>query len=81
MTSNSYAGFRSALTVSTDEQTAIQAFANLSHAGGKVLPGLVDRRICEAWLYLHGQYITSSADTGYTYVISGDTVTVERSTP
>ena len=81
MTSSSYAGFRSAIAAPVDEQTVIQAFANLSHAGGKVLPGLVDRRICEAWLYLHGQYITSSADTGYTYVISGDTVTVERRTP
>ena len=81
MTSSSYAGFRSAIAAPVDEQTVIQAFANLSHAGGKVLPGLVDRRICEAWLYLHGQYITCSADTGYTYVISGDTVTVERSTP
>lgn len=81
MTSSSYAGFRSAIAAPVDEQTVIQAFANLSHAGGKVLPGLVDRRICEAWLYLHGQYITSSADTGYTYVISGDTVIVERRTP
>ena len=81
MTSSSYAGFRSAIAAPVVEQTVIQAFANLSHAGGKVLPGLVDRRICEAWLYLHGQYITSSADTGYTYVISGDTVIVERRTP
>lgn len=61
-----------------DELAVVQAFANICHAGGKVLPGLIERRICEAQLYLSGRYTTSSAQTDYTYTIQGDTVTVLR---
>ena len=49
---------------------------NICHAGGQVLPSLVERRLCEAQLYVIGSY--STAPTDYTYSVIGDTVTVRR---
>lgn len=75
MSSASYADFRAALQDPTTEELAVvQAFANICHAGGQVLPSLVERRLCEAQLYLSGNYSTTPTD--YTYSVIGDTVTV-----
>lgn len=63
-----------------DELTVMQVFAQISHAGGKLLPALVQRRICEAHLFCTGEYLTNFADTGYTYEIVGDTVRISRRT-
>ena len=77
MSSASYANFRAALQDPTTEELAVvQAFANICHAGGQVLPSLVERRLCEAQLYLSGSYSTTPTD--YTYSVIGDTVTVRR---
>lgn len=63
-----------------DELTVMQVFAQISHAGGKLLPALVQRRMCEAHLFCTGEYLTNFADTGYTYEIVGDTVRISRRT-
>ena len=78
LTSEGYAGFRQLIISGGSEQEIISAFAQICHAGGEVLPGLVERRICEAYLYCTGQYVTDYTATGYTYTVSGNSVTIEK---
>lgn len=78
MTGGGYTGLRNALANPTDELAVVQAFAKICHAGGEVLPALVERRICEAHLFLTGEYVTDYTRTGYTYAISGNTVRVAK---
>lgn len=77
VTSKSYSGFRSALCRQGSDMELVQAFAQLSHAGGQILPALVNRRICEAYLWLTGQYITDSTQSGYTYTVENNTVRIQ----
>ena len=79
MTDSGYANFRAALmSADTTELELVQAFARISRAGGEVLYGLVERRICEAHLFLHGEYLTDYHLSGYTYTVSNNVVTVEQ---
>lgn len=79
LTAPGYAYFRSVLTdTDTTELELVQAFARISRAGGETLPGLVERRICEAHLFLHGEYLTDYRLSGYTYTISNNVVTVQK---
>lgn len=77
MDSEEYASFRYQILKGGQGLSFIQAWAQICHAGGQVLPALADRRICEANLYLSGRYATSPEATGYTYTISGDNVVVK----
>lgn len=82
MTDNTYAYFRSVITdAEATELELVQAFAVISKAGGETLYGLVERRICEAHLFLHGEYITDYRESGYTYTVSNNTVTVREAGP
>ena len=46
----------------------INAFALWCTAGGQILPGLVRRRLCEANMFLNGQYSTAKPDNyGFVY--------------
>ena len=46
----------------------INAFALWCTAGGQILPGLVRRRLCEANMFLNGEYSTSKPDNyGFVY--------------
>lgn len=78
MSSEDYAGFRALIVSGGTEQEIMTAFAQICHAGGEVLPALVERRICEAYLYCTGQYVTDYTATGYTYTVVGGSVTVEK---
>lgn len=82
MRDSGYATFRRTIfSADADALTVAQAFAEICHAGGKILPSLVSRRLCEAQLYLHGDYVSSVALTDFTYVIDGDAVIVSEKTP
>ncbi len=76
MRSESYAALRRVVAAPRDELTVVQTFANISHAGGEILPGLVERRICEAHLFLTGEYITDYNKSAYGYTILRDRVIV-----
>ena len=78
MSLDTYEGFRGVILEGKQGLALVQAFANICHAGGEVLPSLAERRICEAALYLTGQYVTDYTATGYTYTASGNGVIVER---
>lgn len=56
----------------------MNTMAQICHAGGKILPALVQRRICEAHLYLTGEYTNDYRQTGWTYKIIGDSVVVTK---
>lgn len=76
MRSESYAALRRVVAAPRDELMVVQTFANISHAGGEILPGLVERRICEAHLFLTGEYITDYNKSAYGYTILRDRVIV-----
>ena len=79
MTAENYRNFRAALcSEDISDLVLVQAFAQLSHAGGEILPALVNRRICEAYLWLTGNYITDCTRSGYGYTIVDDTVCIQR---
>lgn len=78
MTGSGYTLLRSVIAEPSNERMVVQAFANISHAGGNILPALVQRRICEAHLFLTGEYVTDYTRTGYTYTISGNVVSVAK---
>lgn len=80
MEDGSYTALKAALQ-SGGEQQIMAAFADICHAGGEVLPALIERRLCEGYLYLTGQYVTDYTQTGYSYVISGGEVVVFRKAP
>ena len=68
---------RHALLNPTTENDMVYAFSLYCTAGGKYLPGLVNRRLCEANMFLNGTYSqTKPADFGYVYYdANGGTVT------
>lgn len=78
MSDAAYDSFRDTVLNSRDEPAVVQAFANICHAGGQLLPGLVERRICEAELFLTGQYVTDAAATRWTYSITGNDPVITR---
>lgn len=61
-----------------DPDELVETFAGICHAGGKILPALVERRICEAWLFLTGIYTNNYQETGYRYEIIADEVKTYR---
>lgn len=78
MTAENYRNFRATLCREDISDLAlVQAFAQLSHAGGEILPALVNRRICEAYLWLTGQYITDCTQSGYGYTIVDNAVQIQ----
>ena len=77
LTEGSYPGFKQALQTGTEAQI-MQAFAEICHAGGEALSALVERRLCEAHLFLTGQYITDYRLSGYDYTITGQAVTIYK---
>lgn len=78
MTSDTYAGFRERIRKGGTEQALYTAFAQICHAGGEVLPALVQRRLCEAHLYCTGQYETDYRSTGYTYTVIDGGILVQK---
>lgn len=59
---------RSAILNNADEDELVYAFGLYCTAGGKYLPGLVTRRLCEADMYLNGRYSKNlRSDYGYVY--------------
>lgn len=68
---------RNAILRNADADDLTYAFGLYCTAGGKYLPGLVTRRLCEANMYLNGSYSNQlSNDFGYVYYdANGGTVT------
>ena len=62
-----------------DPDELVETCAGICHAGGKILPALAERRICEAWLFLTGEYAKNVSDTDYDYAIRGGQVYVYQS--
>lgn len=59
---------RNAILENTNEDDLVYAFGLYCTAGGKYLPGLVTRRLCEANMYLNGTYSKNfSKEFGYVY--------------
>ncbi|MEF2837426.1 MAG: SH3 domain-containing protein [Oscillospiraceae bacterium] len=59
---------RNAILRNAGEDEMVYAFSLYCTAGGKYLPGLVTRRLCEANIYLNGVYHQSVSDAyGYVY--------------
>ena len=59
---------RNAILRNANDSDFVYAFSLYCTAGGKYLPGLVTRRLCEANLYLNGVYSKKLSDTyGYVY--------------
>lgn len=78
MSGANYAKLRSVIAAPSDALTVMQTFAAISHAGGKILPALVERRICEAHLFLTGEYITDYTASAYRYeIVHGEVVIYE----
>ncbi len=68
---------RNAILNNANENDLVYAFGLYCTAGGKYLPGLVTRRLCEANMYLNGIYSRNISDAfGYVYYdANGGTVT------
>ncbi len=68
---------RNALLRNAGEDEMVYAFSLYCTAGGKYLPGLVTRRLCEANIYLNGVYSKQVSDAyGYVYYdANGGTLT------
>ena len=68
---------RSAILNHADENEFVYAFGLYCTAGGKYLPGLITRRLCEANMFLNNVYSqTVSDDYGYVYYdANGGTLT------
>lgn len=68
---------RNAIVDNADEDGMVYAFGLYCTAGGKYLPGLISRRLCEANIYLNGIYSQKvSNDYGYVYYdANGGTLT------
>lgn len=78
MSGANYAKLRSMIADPSDTLTVVQTFAAISHAGGEILPALVERRICEAHLFLTGEYITDYTASAYRYeIVNGEVVVNE----
>ena len=59
---------RNAILNNADSDELVYAFGLYCTAGGKYLPGLITRRLCEANMYLNGVYSKNiSNDYGYVY--------------
>lgn len=77
--SNGYESLERVIANPYDPDELVETFAGICHAGGKILPALVERRICEAWLFLTGEYVKNVYDTDYDYAIRGGQVYVYKS--
>ena len=68
---------RNAILGNAGEDGMVYAFSLYCTAGGKYLPGLVTRRLCEANIYLNGVYSKKVSDAyGYVYYdANGGTLT------
>lgn len=68
---------KNAILTNAGENDLVYAFGLYCTAGGKYLPGLVTRRLCEANMYLNGTYSQNISDAfGYVYYdANGGTVT------
>ena len=76
MTSSAYASLRQVIADPQSPNELVQVFSRICHAGGEILPALVGRRICEAWLFLTGIYTNNYQETGYRYeIIAGEVKT------
>lgn len=73
-----YSDLRQYIIDDGGDQQIMEAFVQICHAGGKVLPTLIQRRICEAHLYLTGEYTNDYLDTGWSYGIAHEKVIVTR---
>ena len=78
MSSGSYTALRHMLATSSNDLTVVQTFAVISRADGEILPALVERRICEAHLFLTGEYITDYTQSNYRYTILQNRVIVSE---
>lgn len=78
MTSSAYASLRQVIADPQSPDELVQVFSRICHAGGEILPALVGRRICEAWLFLTGIYTNNYQETGYRYEIIADEVKTYR---
>lgn len=78
MQGDGYSNLRRVIAAPTDADAVMEAFTAICHAGGEILPGLVERRICEAHLFLTGKYITNYKASGYRYMIFNGELTVAR---
>ena len=59
---------RNAILLNAGDSDLVYAFSLYCTAGGKYLPGLVTRRLCEANMYLNGVYSKKLSDAyGYVY--------------
>ena len=60
--------FHNAVKKGATGSELIRAFSLWCNAGGSILPGLVRRRLCEANMFLNGEYsITKPSNYGYVY--------------
>ena len=68
---------RNAILRNADDNDMVYAFGLYCTAGGKYLPGLITRRLCEANIYLNGFYSKTVSDAyGYVYYdANGGTLT------
>lgn len=78
MQGENYANLRSAITEPTNADKVMDTFTAICHAGGEILPALVERRICEAHLFLTGEYITNYKASDYRYVIFNGSLIVSK---
>lgn len=78
MSSAEYSNLRAVIAEQTDDLELVKAFTAICHAGGEILPSLVERRICEAHLFLTGEYITNYKSSGYGYVIFDGVLFVQK---
>ena len=76
--SGSYTALRHMLSAPSDDLNVVQTFAVISRAGGEILPALVERRICEAHLFLTGEYITDYTQSNFRYTILQNRVIVSE---
>lgn len=60
-------GIKNAITNNVTGIEFVQELARWCNAGGKVLPGLINRRLCEGKLYTDGVY-SNTRPTEYSYV-------------
>lgn len=70
---------RNAILIGSNDNDIVYAFSLYCTAGGKYLPGLITRRLCEANIYLNGIYSQKISDSyGYVYYdANGGTLTYQ----
>ena len=69
------------LTAAPETRTdiaAVNAFGVWCHSGGRIVPGLVDRRLTEACIFLYGDYTGAAADNFVYLALDADGGKVEN---